>query len=58
MPKKEYRFIGIKFDPDEDANLLEWIECHENMSECIKEAVRYYYEDVIINDPFGPEVVQ
>jgi hypothetical protein len=50
MPMKEYRYIGIKFDPNEDADLLEWIECHENMSECIKEAVRFYFNNNVLND--------
>ena len=57
MPKKEYRFIGIKFDPDEDADLLEWIECHENMSECIKNSLKFYFETYVLNGT-GAEVVQ
>ncbi len=39
MPK-EYRYIGIKFDPDKDADILEFIECHSNMSEFIKDCIK------------------
>lgn len=57
MPKKEYRFIGIKFDPDEDADLLEWIECHENMSECVKDTLRFYFNTYVLEGTWA-EVVQ
>ena len=39
MPKGEYRFFGIKLNPDKDADLINYLESKENKQHIIKKAL-------------------